>query len=79
MGKPSLTSLVKRTLTDAFIVDVRRGQNGVLVVDVVMDSPAPIEPGRYGLVPAADMALALKRLNTVEQAALLDKAARRRR
>jgi hypothetical protein len=78
MAKPHLTTLVRRTLTDAFVVDVRRGPNGSFTLAMAIDSPADIEPGRYALTPIKEHEGAIKRLVTVEQTSLLDRAALRK-
>lgn len=79
MGKPTPLQLVRGTLRDAYVVDVRRGVSGMMVVDVVPDSPAPLYPGRYVAIPVQDMELALKRLAAVEASQQLAALVRRKR
>ena len=79
MGKPTALGLVRRALTDAYVVDVRKGAECGWVVDAVIDSPAPVYAGRYVLIPVRDAELMLKRLVAAEGAMMLDKAMRRRK
>ena len=79
MGKPTALGLVRRALTDAYVVDVRKGAECGWVVDAVIDSPAPVYAGRYVLIPVRDAELMLKRLVAAEGAMMLAKAMRRRK
>lgn len=77
MGKPTALDGARRVLRDGYVVDVRKGACELLHVDTVMDSPAPLYPGRYVMLAVRDMELVLKRLAAVESAAHLRKAVKR--
>jgi hypothetical protein len=78
VAKPQLTTLVRRTLADAVVVDVRRGPNGSFTVATAIDSPAEITVGKYVMVDVNDAALMQKRLVTIEHAAQLDRLMQKR-
>jgi hypothetical protein len=68
---PAATALAraKRMLADARMADVKRGPNGVLVVADVLESPAPVTPGRYYMLDGAEMQLLVSRIAAAEASA----------
>jgi hypothetical protein len=77
--KPSALALAKRQLTDATVADVKRGQNGALVVSQVIESPAPVRPGRYALLTPDELRLLITRITAAESSAQLTRLARKQR
>lgn len=77
MAKPTALGLVRDMLQQSYIVDVRRGKSGMFTLDTVIDSPAPLQPGRYHMLDDEEYRLLLSRVAAAEASMQLTRLMRK--